>query len=84
MRTSRGLNGENQVFEKKGALLYRKAEPGRVSQWLKVESFTLRTAHSRYLLKNFNMTPNRLSSHISTFGLVVFVLKPFLGNARQW
>ena len=92
LRTSRGLNGENQVFEmvyyliltwksllkKLGWITLSK------SQWLKGEWFTLRTAHSRYLLQNFNTTPNRLSGHISIFGLVVFVLKPLLGNARQW
>ena len=57
----------------------------RLASGLRVSDLPcMRIAHTRYLLKNFNMTPDRLSGHISIFGLVVFVLKPLLGNARQW
>ena len=32
---------------------------------------------------NSTMTPTRFSGHFSTFGLVFFVLKSFLGIVRQ-
>ena len=37
----------------------------------------------RSIYLNSNMT-RRLSGHFSVFGLVFFVLKSFLGIARQW
>ena len=44
---------------------------------------TAKDNRPRSIYLNSNMTP-RLSGHFSIFGLVFFVLKSFLGTARQW